>query len=175
MLTLLLLASLAGFAMAPGGVVCYSPRSSQALLHLVPTVGYPVAAGDSATVAVTIRVAEGFHVQANPAADNFLVPLKLELASVPGVSVAAIHYPSPTLYRLEGTAKDLLTYSGTFRIVVRLHLAPDAQLGHHVLRGTLAYQACDARSCRFPAELPVAVGCLVTNSVRAPAERSSSK
>lgn len=113
--------------------------------------------GGSAEARLTTAVAEGYHVQANPASDRFLIPLRLALKAKGGVRPGRPVYPLGQPYRLEGSSSDLMTYGGSFEIVVPLEATASARPGEHVLRGVLRYQACDTRTCLFPASLPVAI------------------
>jgi DsbC/DsbD-like thiol-disulfide interchange protein len=130
-----------------------------------------VAAGGATEARITVMVASGYHVQANPASDQFLVPLQLELKSTGGVRPEQPHYPPGQPYQLEGAANDLLTYGGTVELVVPLRASPSARPGHRVLQGTLRYQACDTRACLFPAAVPVSVPVRVVAGVAAAARR----
>jgi len=113
--------------------------------------------GESATMVVPVVVAAGYHVQANPAADEFLVPLELRLDGEPGAAVvfATPSYPPPGRHRLVGAEGDLLTYESDVRIEVPLTVSPTAPPGPRRTRGELRYQACDARRCYFPDSLAV--------------------
>ena len=52
---------------------------------------------------------------------------------------------------------ELLTYEDTFEIIIPLKASESAQPGDWVLQGSLRYQACDARSCLFPASVSVSL------------------
>jgi hypothetical protein len=113
--------------------------------------------GDTVEVRIPVTVAEGHHIQANPASGEFLVPMELSFDSTGGVSVVSVRYPEASLYRLEGTNEDLLTCHGSVVVTVRIVVAPDAPAGERELPGTLSYQACTSRRCLFPASIPVVI------------------
>jgi hypothetical protein len=106
---------------------------------------------------VRLHIAGGFHIQANPASQPYLIPATLDLQAAEGVQARAPVYPPGTAHRLRGAAQDLSTYEGTIEIAVPVTVALDARPGERVLRGTFRYQACDARVCLAPAAAPVAV------------------
>ncbi len=115
-----------------------------------------VAAGESAEARLTVRIRPGFHVQANPAAEEFLVPLTLELPDRPPVRVGLPVYPPGRHHRLDGATADLLTYEGAVTVRVPLRAESDAARGGDevvVLSGSVRYQACDARACLRPSAL----------------------
>jgi hypothetical protein len=111
--------------------------------------------GAKTTVHVPVGVASGYHVQANPAANKFLIPLELQLDDVDGLELGDPVYPRGQPYRLEGTTEDLLTYGGELEILVALEATGTAQLGEQRVNGTLHYQTCDSRMCFFPSSAPV--------------------
>jgi DsbC/DsbD-like thiol-disulfide interchange protein len=102
---------------------------------------------------VSVAVVEGYHLQANPASEDYLVPARLELKSSGGVTVSKITYPPGKPYRLNGADKDLKTYEGNFEISVLLKASSEARPGKHILQGRLHYQACDSNTCLFPTSL----------------------
>ena len=90
-------------------------------------------------------------MQANPAANEFLIPLELELESDEELDIGEVRYPPGETYRLNGTEENLLTYEGTFAVTVSIRAPDSAASGTQNVRGRLRYQACDDRSCRRPA------------------------
>ena len=131
------------------------PLAPDAVVAIQAPAPVTLAAGEAAQARISVVVADGYHVQANPASDEFLVPLRIELRAGGGVRPGQPVYPPGRPYRLAGASSDLMTYGGTFEIEVPLRAAESARPGHHVLRGVLRYQACDTRTCLFPASLPV--------------------
>lgn len=111
--------------------------------------------GEKAEARIGFSVAAGFHVQANPAGGRFLVPMELTFARQKVVRVGRPVYPAGETYHLEGSPDALLVYSGKFDLVVDLEAAPDMPAGDYFLKGSVRYQACDHRTCLFPASLPL--------------------
>ena len=108
---------------------------------------------------VSITVADGFHVQANPASGEFLVPLTLELDPQEGLNIGRPAYPAGTAYRLEGTDSDLMTYEGTFAVKIPIKVA---RSGRFDMKGKLSFQACDSKRCLIPSSVPVVFGVVVS-------------
>ena len=121
-----------------------------------------LAAGSSGEVIVSVEVAEGFHVQANPAADEFLIPLSLEFETPEGVSVGDPRYPKPEKHTLTGSEQVLLTYHGKIDVPLQLKVSADVGQGPQTLNGTMRYQACDRRTCRSPQSVKFTLGLRVT-------------
>ena len=125
----------------------------KALVTVEPPDDFSVAPGESKDAEIQITVTDGFHVQANPAANEFLIPLNLELESEDDLEFGDVRYPPGVAYRIKGTDEDLLTYEGTFTVSVSIRAKAFANKGIRTARGRLRYQACDDRACLRPAEL----------------------
>ncbi|MBI2837916.1 MAG: hypothetical protein HYX75_06365 [Acidobacteria bacterium] len=102
---------------------------------------------------LTFVVASGFHVQANPPAEDYLIATRLDLQPSEEVTASSPVYPAGKKYRLEGSTEDLLTYEGTFEIVLPVKATGNAKPGERSLKASLRYQACDARSCLAPTSI----------------------
>ena len=114
-------------------------------------------AGESAEVKIAVEIAFGYHVQANPASEPFLIPLRLEIEQTETLHAGDPVYPPGQPYRLKGTTEDLSTYGGSVDIVVPVEADASAAPGEQVLTGKLHYQACDAHICLAPAVVPVSL------------------
>ncbi len=123
------------------------------VVQVVPSETLSVAPGVAREAEIRITVAKGYHVQANPAANQFLIPLTLTFDSGDGVEVSDIRYPPGELYRLQGADEDLLVYGGTFAVPVSVRASAAAREGAVAAHGRLRYQACDDRLCLAPATL----------------------
>ncbi len=115
-------------------------------------------AGEQMEARISVSVAKGYHLQANPASEDYLVPTRLELKSSNDVRVGKVAYPKGKPYRLSGADKDLQTYDGSFEIGISFRLSRSARPGRTTLQGRLHYQACDSKTCLSPTSLPVALG-----------------
>jgi DsbC/DsbD-like thiol-disulfide interchange protein len=143
------------------------PAASPTVVGVPEPEPITLAAGGTAEARIRVSVAEGYKVQANPAANEFLIPAQLALEAANGVRAGRPVYPPAQTYRLEGTTEDLLTYQGAFEIVVPLHARQTAAPGRHLVRGELRYQACDSRSCLFPTSVPVTLPVRVAAATKA--------
>lgn len=125
-----------------------------------PSVVLP--AGKSVQVHLPVSVAAGYHVQANPPSEDYLIATTLTIAGGDGITVGEPVYPQPKKFRLEGTTDELATYEGAIEIILPLKATLSASPGPRTLKGTLRYQACDARSCFAPKSLPVEIAVAIT-------------
>lgn len=123
-----------------------------------------VSPGTSARVRIRVVVADGYHVQANPASEPFLIPLRLELDKTDGVRVGETVYPPGQPYYLQGAPTPLSTYSGSFHLETPLTIDPSVRQGIHILKGRLYHQACNDRSCLKPASVAVSLALRVNGN-----------
>lgn len=110
--------------------------------------------GESSTVVIPLVVRRGYHIQSNPASNEFLIPLELRLEQVDGIRYGSPDYPRGRPYRLEGTDERLMTYHGAVSVTVPLQASSNASRGERLVRGQMSYQACDSRRCLFPTSVP---------------------
>ena len=111
--------------------------------------------GGSATLRVSVSVTPGYHVQANPVLNPYLIPLLLEVTGTADVRVGPPVYPPAKRMRLAGDEQDLVIYDGTFVIEQPVTVSPGSPPGEVMLEGSLRYQACDDHRCLRPRTVPV--------------------
>src|SRR5262245_33576887 len=73
---------------------------------------YKIKRGGSAQIAVIIQVDEGYHINSNRPAEKFLIPTRLKLEPLTGLSPSAVIYPKATLQKFEFSAKPLSVFEG---------------------------------------------------------------
>ncbi len=124
---------------------------------IIPSKKVTVARGQTAQLSVRAKIKKGFHIQANPAADEFLIPATLSIQANEGIMPGNPVYPPGHPYRLKGSKKDLLTYEDEVVIRLPVKVLDSAPLGNANLTGGLRFQPCDDRRCFFPRTIPVAI------------------
>lgn len=106
---------------------------------------------------VELRIAPGWHVNANTPADEYLIPTTVAFAPPAGVLVGAVTWPPPEERRLAFSGEaPLRLYSGTVRLVAPL--SGVAAPGALPLVATVRYQACNDTVCLPPRTVEVAAG-----------------
>lgn len=101
---------------------------------------------DSAVVVVVID--PGYHINANPASQDYLIATVLNITNRAPLRVI---YPEPVRFRPKFAGDVLNVYEGTIRIIAefpRGSLTPEDSLF-----GTLTVQACTEEMCLPPADL----------------------
>jgi uncharacterized protein YyaL (SSP411 family) len=106
---------------------------------------------DHDEIVTTIQVEEGWHVNANPASFDYLIPTSVSFEGLPTIRVV---YPQAVRIKPKFAPDGLNVYEGMTRIVV---LLPKGSLKNSdPLRGTLTVQACSNEVCLPPVKMPVA-------------------
>jgi hypothetical protein len=109
-----------------------------------------LAAGGEGEAAVTLDIAQGYHVHANPATDKFYIATELQAAPQEGITPGKPIYPKALTQKLEFADAPLALYEG--RPVIKLPLRADksAAKGRHTFRATVRVQACNDQACLPP-------------------------
>jgi hypothetical protein len=109
-------------------------------------------ANDHDEITVTVVIDKGYHVNANPATFDYLIPTAL---SVDGVADLRVAYPAATLFKPRFAPDGLRVYEGT--ITLR-GVAPRGTLAlRQPPAANLRVQACNDQVCLPPATFPVAI------------------
>lgn len=150
---------------AEGPAAAEPGQAGGRVLTVGPVEPLSLKPGGSQWLFIPVQVAEGYHVQANPASEDYLIALRLDLRCPEGLTCGPPVYPSSKPFRLKGSDKELDVYDGLMELRLTLSADGDVAPGERTVEGTLRYQACDDRRCLFPATAPVSVPVQV---VRAP-------
>jgi hypothetical protein len=113
--------------------------------------------GDSVNVEIPLKVTHGYHVNANPAANDLYIPLEIIFTDTSFADVDTVRYPPGKVWRLKDDVEDLLVYDGEVKIAVPLVIPQQAKAGKYQLHGTIDYQACDDAVCFMPESRMVTV------------------
>jgi hypothetical protein len=101
------------------------------------------------TVTLLLRVDDGYHINANPASEPYLIPTSLGFKNI---SPVRIIYPQATRFRPKFVNESLDVYQGIVSITAIL---PKETLANFPsLQGTLTVQACTDAICLPPADVP---------------------
>ena len=116
--------------------------------------------GEAVEARIVATIADGFKIQANPAADRYLIPARLQFEPDDRLRVGSPKYPAGQPHRLQGATSDMSIYEKSIEIRVpleatRLARPADASSTEIVLRGSLRFQACNSVICLKPSSVPV--------------------
>ena len=101
---------------------------------------------------VTIAVADGYHINANPASFAFLIPTRLTIDGVPDLKVL---YPESTVIKPRFAVEGLKVYQGT--VTLRATIPRQAAARNRAISPKLEVQACNEEVCLPPAALSLSV------------------
>lgn len=104
------------------------------------------------TLLITVTIAPGYHVYAEPAPEGF-VPLKVTLA--PGVAKALGPpiWPPPQRLEIEDLPDEFWVHHGT--VLGRIPIEVTRAGG--TIQGEVSYQACTDYACFLPASVPFSI------------------
>ncbi len=114
-----------------------------------------VAPGARVTGTIVISIPEGYHANANPASEDWLIPTTVSLAKGVGGRLTHIRYPQGVMKKFAYSDKELSVYEGEVRIPFE-YVVPEDVAGEYELRVVVGLQMCDDASCYPPGELNVA-------------------
>ena len=115
----------------------------------------PLAAGSTFDVKITLTIRDGYHINANPAGLDNLVPTTLVLADDATAVLRSVDYPDGERKALGGQDEPIPVYEGTVELRARVRLAETVRAGEAALDFVVRYQACDDRACLPPASAMV--------------------
>ena len=127
-------------------------RASLASADHVHAKAIAHAAGDREEIIVTVLVDKDYHINANPASFDYLIPTSVSFADVPGVRVS---YPEPTLIKPRFAPEGMKVYEGEVTLKAAAPRVAFAQGG--AATAELRVQACTDEFCLPPATLPLRI------------------
>ncbi len=110
-------------------------------------------AGRTCRLVVFLTVRKGWHINANPADPDFLIPTRVELESELGTKPARIDYPKPQRLAFPGIEKPLAVYQGEVAVRGVLQVPESAAGRTERITLKIGYQACNDRQCLPPASI----------------------
>ena len=113
--------------------------------------------GSKFRIAVVIHLADTWHINAQPASMEGLIPTTLTLETPASIVIDQIHYPTGKNVTVSWADAPVALYTGKVIIFVDAHVRDDAQIEPVRLAAALRYQACDDKVCLAPETIPLAV------------------
>ena len=116
-----------------------------------------LARGESGDAVVSLKITNGYHVNANPPSYSYLKATELEIQPADGIAVEFLRYPDALTRKFSFAEKPLAVYEGETTLKARLKANNTAQPGKHNLSAKLRVQACDDKVCYAPGALDLQV------------------
>lgn len=108
------------------------------------------AAGESVRLLVELAIEDGWHVNANPATFDYLIPTTAAAEVPEGWPAAESEYPAGVMRTFEFADQPLSVYEETATLALRTAVPTDAADGAVEIPVTVTYQACDHKRCLPP-------------------------
>ena len=113
--------------------------------------------GAEGEATVRLRIADGYHVNANPPSDKFYIGTLLTVTAQSGVEPGEPIYPAPVNKKFSFATKPLDVYENYAVIRLPLRASAGAAKGKHSLTGKVRVQPCNDEVCLPPREVPVTI------------------
>lgn len=106
--------------------------------------------GKDSILNVTLKIAEGWHINPNPAPRGFLIPTSMDIRSEL-VEFIRADYPNPSQTIITGSGETLEVFSDEVKIPVTVQLKKWVKPGDFVdLNLMVTFQACNSSTCLEP-------------------------
>ena len=127
----------------------YRPASLDSAAY-VHARAYQVELQEASELTLTVKIDPGYHINANPASETFLIATELIVA---GQADIEVEYPQSQSFKAEFAPQGIAVYEG--RIILKASLPKVTTNNYPEL--SLRVQACNDKVCLAPALLPVSV------------------
>ncbi len=109
--------------------------------------------GARCPVAIELTIANDWHINANPASPDFLIPTEVKISSPQKIKLKTVRYPKHELLTMEGQDEKSHVYSGKVIIYALLEVdeAEAAEKGE--LTVEIRFQACNEKTCEAPDQI----------------------
>lgn len=129
-----------------------APSAPPSTAEHVRAYGEVRSTGNHDEIRITVVIDEGYHINANPATFDYLIPTTL---SIDGVSDVQVTYPAAMLIKPQFAPDGLKVYEGTITLK---GAAPKGTLvSRKPITAALRVQACNDEVCLPPATLPLKI------------------
>jgi len=105
---------------------------------------------DKDEIEITLKIDEGYHVNANPASLDYLIPTAVGFEHL---SPIGVRYPKPLFYTPSFAARVINVYGGVVNITATFSKGSIRKAG--TVRGDVTVQACSDQICLPPTNLPI--------------------
>ena len=107
-------------------------------------------------VEVEVKIAAGWHINANPAGQDNLIPTTITVAKDAPVEISEVKYPKGKSVKFEFSTEFLNVYEGTFTIPLKLKRKSNVPVKKNtpiILK--LDFQSCNDTECLLPKTLDI--------------------
>lgn len=132
-------------------------NSTQSLLTATAKVK-TAAKNEQIGVEVKVKIAEGWHINANPAGQDNLIPTTISVGEDAPVEIVEVKYPEGKSVQFEFSPESLNVYEKTLTISLKMKQRADVTIKKDVpIILKLNYQACNDTECLLPQTLDISL------------------
>ena len=110
--------------------------------------------GEEVSAKIHVKLQQGFHVNSNKPAEDYLIPLRLTWDAKP-LQTGKIQFPEAKLEKHSFSNEPVSVYTSDFFIETIFKVPTDAAAGLGIANGKLRYQACTDTACYPPKTIEV--------------------
>ncbi len=106
--------------------------------------------GGKCPIAIELTIAEGWHINANPAHPEFAIPTEVKITSEQKIKMTKVKYPKHEELEVEGQDETTHVYGDRVIIYAMLEIAADETAEEAELTVEVKVQACNSKTCEPP-------------------------
>jgi uncharacterized protein YyaL (SSP411 family) len=106
--------------------------------------------GGKCPVAIELTIANEWHINANPAHPDFMIPTEIKITSEQKVKMTRVKYPEHELLEVEGQDEPSHVYGGKVIIYALLETDASEMAEKADVAVEIKFQACNSKTCEPP-------------------------
>lgn len=106
--------------------------------------------GGKCPVAIELTIANEWHINANPAHPDFMIPTEIKITSEQKVKMTKVKYPEHELLEVEGQDEPSHVYGGKIIIYALLETDAAEMAEKADVEVEIKFQACNSKTCEPP-------------------------
>lgn len=106
--------------------------------------------GGKCPVAIELTIAKEWHINANPANPDFMIPTEIKITSPQKVKMTKVKYPKHELLEVEGQEEPSHVYGNKVIIYTLLEIDASEEAEKAELEVEIKFQACNSKTCEPP-------------------------
>ena len=106
--------------------------------------------GGKCPVAIELTIANEWHINANPAHPDFMIPTEIKITSEQKVKMTKVKYPEHELLEVEGQDEPSHVYGGKVIIYALLETDAAEMAEKADVEVEIKFQACNSKTCEPP-------------------------
>jgi uncharacterized protein YyaL (SSP411 family) len=114
-----------------------------------------LAPGGTCRVAMILKIQDRWHINANPARPDFVIPTTVALKSEQGARLKDLQFPPGKNLKMQGFDEPLSVYEKSVTIYGTLEAASTAKPGVDKAEFQIRFQACDDKHCLAPKSIKI--------------------